>query len=401
MKKTLLTLAVVLAGYGSYAQSYLPLTAGSGNALTNTLYINNNTQTGAGLQLDGTAYGGHIWQFGDGFTTNGTFSIKDATAGLERLAITNTGNVGIGTTSPSQPLAIPITSNARGISLGTYSSLSAGQFAFVGITGADGTFNGGNLTGGDNGAASMAVIHTSGGAGNSAELAFVTHNNGVDSRERLRIDRLGNVGIGTTSPAYKLGLPNNATMSFNQDPTNPFGIEGGDHAQTRIIMGASSGASSNIAFGVSSGIGYVGFTERMRITAGGNLLIGKISQANTNYILDINGNARANEIVVNTTGADFVFEKNYKLPKLEEVEAYVNKNHHLSDIPTADAMKENGVAIGDMNTKLLKKVEELTLYLIEKDKQVTEQQKVTQSQQEQINQLKEQLNTITKALTKN
>ncbi|WP_299352944.1 hypothetical protein [Mucilaginibacter sp.] len=129
--------------------------------------------------------------------------------------------------------------------------------------------------------------------------------------------------------------------------------------------------------GGTSGVG-------MAINPSGNVLIGKTSQANTNYKLDVNGSARANEIVVNTTGADFVFEKNYKLPKLEEVEAYINKNHHLIDIPTADVMKQYGVAVGELNTKLLQKVEELTLYLIDKDNQDKEKDAKLQSQQKQL-----------------
>lgn len=89
--------------------------------------------------------------------------------------------------------------------------------------------------------------------------------------------------------------------------------------------------------------------------------------------------------------------KRTTLPKLEKVEAYVNKNHHLTDIPTADAMKENGVAIGELNTKLLQKVEELTLYLIDQNKQITNQNKRAIDQQKQLDDLKKELVDLKKA----
>lgn len=78
----------------SYDNStYLPLSAGNSNKLTSNLYINNNSSTGEGMTLDGTAYGGHKWQFYDGRVTNGTYSIYDATAAADRLTIDASGVV--------------------------------------------------------------------------------------------------------------------------------------------------------------------------------------------------------------------------------------------------------------------------------------------------------------------
>nr|WP_315425031.1 hypothetical protein [uncultured Pedobacter sp.] len=119
---------------------------------------------------------------------------------------------------------------------------------------------------------------------------------------------------------------------------------------------------------------------KFTITDNGNVLIGKSTQGNSVYILDVNGKARANEIVVNTTGADFVFEPDYKLTDLTEVEKFVKTNKHLPEIPTAKEMIENGVNLGELNIKLLQKVEELTLHLIEKDKSISDQGKLLKSQ---------------------
>ncbi|GAB3909986.1 hypothetical protein GCM10028826_17790 [Mucilaginibacter boryungensis] len=141
---------------------------------------------------------------------------------------------------------------------------------------------------------------------------------------------------------------------------------------------------------------YTGSTPTMQITAGGNMLLGKISQANASYLLDVNGKARCNEVVVNTTGADFVFQPGYKLNTLADIEKYVQANHHLPEIPSAQEMVADGLKVGEMNKLLLMKVEELTLYLIEKDKEVKQQQAASQTQQSQIDELCKQVETLLK-----
>jgi hypothetical protein len=101
----------------------------------------------------------------------------------------------------------------------------------------------------------------------------------------------------------------------------------------------------------------------------GNVLIGKTTQTNSTYKLEVEGKIRATEIVVNSTGADFVFDKNYKPLNLSELEQYVNINKHLPDVPSASEMQTNGMNVSDMQTTLLQKVEELTLYMIELKKE--------------------------------
>jgi len=86
---------------------------------------------------------------------------------------------------------------------------------------------------------------------------------------------------------------------------------------------------------------------------------------------------------------------------LSEVKTYIDKNQHLPEIPTAAEVEKDGVNLGEMNRLLVKKVEELTLYLIEKDKKDKEKEALLKSQQEQIDELKQQLSLITKALNKN
>jgi hypothetical protein len=310
MKKYTYTLAMVALSYCCYAQTYLPLTAGSGNTLTNTLYINNSTSTGVGLQLDGTAYGGHIWQFGDGLTTNGTFSIKDATTGLERLAITNTGNVGIGTLSPYQFTTKSI--NTTGITIASFVN-GNNEGLFIGHAGSGGLY-------GPSNSVTIGADYIGGGAYRSLSLL-------TSEQPRLTIDVSGNVGIGTTSPDQKLT------------------VKGTIHSQ---------------------------------------------------------------EVIVDMSVLpDYVFKPAYHLRTLTEVKTYIDQNHRLPEMPSAEQVAKDGLGLGDMNAKLLKKVEELTLYLIEKDNKDKEKDEqinilqdeliqLKQSQQKEINELKQQVSTLIK-----
>ena len=89
--------------------------------------------------------------------------------------------------------------------------------------------------------------------------------------------------------------------------------------------------------------------------------------------LDVVGTIRATEVKVEAGWSDFVFDKDYKLPTLQEVENHINEHKHLPDIPSEKEVKENGVSLGEMQAKLLQKIEELTLYVIKQDKTIKEQ----------------------------
>lgn len=68
--------------------------------------------------------------------------------------------------------------------------------------------------------------------------------------------------------------------------------------------------------------------------------------------------------------SDFVFKKEYKLPTLEEVENHIAEKGHLENIPSEEEVLKNGINLGEMNAKLLQKIEELTLYVIEMKKDI-------------------------------
>lgn len=104
--------------------------------------------------------------------------------------------------------------------------------------------------------------------------------------------------------------------------------------------------------------------------------------------LAVNGDVLARKFkVTQSDWADFVFEPSYSLPPLSEVEAYVKENKHLPEIPSAKQVQEDGLDLGSNQAKLLQKIEELTLYLIEQDKRLKEQEAVIKAQHERIGKL--------------
>lgn len=104
--------------------------------------------------------------------------------------------------------------------------------------------------------------------------------------------------------------------------------------------------------------------------------------------LDVRGKIIADEVEIKVNkGADFVFSPSYSLKPLSEVETFVKENKHLPEIPSEKQMQENGLNINDMQIKLLQKIEELTLYVIEQDKAI-------KSLKEENKEIKNQLKNV-------
>ncbi len=122
--------------------------------------------------------------------------------------------------------------------------------------------------------------------------------------------------------------------------------------------------------------------------------IGTSAPRNT---LDVNGTIRSKEIKVEASPwPDYVFGNNYDLKSLNEVEGFINTNKHLPNIPSAQEIEEDGVSLGEINAKLLQKIEEITLYLIEQNKAQEELMNTVQSQQVKIEKLNKEISSLKK-----
>lgn len=103
------------------------------------------------------------------------------------------------------------------------------------------------------------------------------------------------------------------------------------------------------------------------VEAGGKVGIGVYPST---YKLEVNGTTRSKEVIVETGWADYVFEEDYQLPKLSEVEDFIKTNKHLPDVPSALEIQKNGAKLAQLTTIMMQKIEELTLYSIEQDKKI-------------------------------
>ncbi|HTJ14367.1 MAG TPA: hypothetical protein VL547_20150, partial [Dinghuibacter sp.] len=156
-------------------------------------------------------------------------------------------------------------------------------------------------------------------------------------------------------------------------------------------------AGSALAFGGNGAISAVQSFNSQPLAInpiGNNVLIGKTSQTNTTYKLDVGGSVRADQVTVNATGADFVFDPAYALPSLSTVAAYIAANHHLSGIPSAALMQQDGMSVGETETALLQKVEELTLYAIEADHRASVEHELVEKLEARMDALQQEVEQL-------
>ncbi|SFM78549.1 hypothetical protein SAMN05428949_0782 [Chitinophaga sp. YR627] len=122
--------------------------------------------------------------------------------------------------------------------------------------------------------------------------------------------------------------------------------------------------------------GYTSSSTAYYAGQGNNYFLGNIAVGTTDpgeFKLAVSGAIRGKRVKVEQNNwADFVFEPEYKLPSLCELENYIKANKHLPDVPSAKEVTKEGIDLGEMNKILLQKIEELTLHLIEQEKRIRE-----------------------------
>jgi hypothetical protein len=201
----------------------------------------------------------------------------------------------------------------------------------------------------------------------------------TDGIERMRINKGGFVGIGTQTPTGILEIKSEIpVININGTITSGFrGLayqnNGTSFAYQRVDC-SSGEYRQEIGLSPEWGGFYTFYTdgiERMRINKGGFVGIGTTTPT---YKLDVCGTIHAKEIKIDLLGGcDFVFKKDYKLMSLNELEKFVTTKQHLPEIASEKEMIEDGLNMKEFQMKLLQKVEELTLYVIEQNKQIKRQ----------------------------
>lgn len=230
--------------------------------------------------------------------------------------------------------------------------------------------------------------------------AYISGYYGIDmftsGKHSLRVNYNGNVGVGTATPVNKLDV--NGNVSTRNSLYFYYTTQTARNGNMRMYASSDnkflfvpyddSGWQSTRDFGYTSanncwyfstnlGIGTQSPTEKL--TVKGKILAGEVK------VVDV------------ATIPDYVFEKyftgkselntNYQPTTLAEIEAFVKVNHHLPGVPSAKEIQENGLELGKMNTILLEKIEELTLYSIEQEKKLQEQESRISELEKQVQKL--------------
>lgn len=268
----------------------------------------------------------------------------DYPTGTSRLRISNNGNIGIGTTTPQFKLDV----NGLGRVISTqyidqYSTdITAPSLSYRKARGSvaspttvlNGDYLGGYMAFGYNGTSYLRAAYftavtngTIGAGAMTTDLVFATNNASTDATEKMRILSNGNVGIGTNTPQAKLD------------------VNGNIYCNSKVFVGTPDANTT----------GYI-----------------------ANYALAVNGTAiftKAKVALYGSAWPDFVFDKSYSLLPLAEVEKYLTINNHLPDVPSATEVDKDGLDLGGNQAVLLKKIEELTLYVIEQNKRIEKLEK--------------------------
>lgn len=199
-----------------------------------------------------------------------------------------------------------------------------------------------------------------------------------------------NVGIGTSAPGAKLDIyggnyiTTNLILSANYVDKLRWRMKTIDRGNAIDLDFTSSDAfdAEEAVLKLtrsSSGRPEFQLYNNAIVAIDGNVGIGTPTlSANTR--LTVNGSIHSKEVRVDLTvqGPDYVFESDYALPSLREIEAYIKVNKHLPEVPSASQMEKEGINVSEMNMLLLKKVEELTLHVIALSKESEKQKELIQ-----------------------
>jgi hypothetical protein len=276
-------------------------------------------------------------------TENGWRDVVDSRSWTRNLSLTDQvvytfDSVGVGTSVPGTKLHISGTGQIlrlAGIDPQMEFYQGGTSKGFVTITGDD--FKIGTLSTNDLG---RAIIRVNGG-------------------DRLTVAPDGNVGIANNTPIARLHIASgqDAGLTNTQNGFIMLGAEAGGNVviDNNEIIARNNGATSTLFLQNNGGPVQIGSTA-----------------VPTGYLLSVAGKAICTELRVQLTGAwpDYVFDQKYQLPSFDKLRQYINENKHLPNIPAAKDVEKSGIEVGDMQRRMMEKIEELTLYVLELEKKV-------------------------------
>ena len=329
--KTLYTVILALLGLPVYAQTWTPGTGilytnpattkvGVGITPTELFHINGGALK-IGNATDATSRANNLLKFGDGnYVRIGEWEHDDYLSFAATQGFSFTGpNITFRANSSA------ITSAAYIRALNSYSTALTPDYAWWGN----------DQTG---------IFHPS-----PDVIGFTT--GGV---EKMRIISNGNIGIGNTNPQSKLHITGNNTTGLRVDHTAT--SDWNNATEIRVNRNLTkalyvwNSATNQEVFGVyGNGVLYTKkiFAEKIEVSMN----------------------------CIGNSWYDHVFYPDYNLRPLDELEQFIKENNHLPEIPSAEEVKENGLDLGEMQGKLLLKIEELTLYILQQEKKMTDLQK--------------------------
>ncbi len=311
-----------------------------------------------------------------------------------RMTINENGYVGIGTSNPTSQLNIGTSTTNSPSTIAQFgTSVTSGEARVLSLVNSGGGSNQSTSLDFHNGAAwspTGKIQVQQLGTDTKSKLHFFTYNNGL--KNRMTINENGYVGIGTSNPTSQLNIGTSTTNSPSTIAQFGTSVTSGE-ARVLSLVNSGGGSNQSTSLDFHNGAAWSptgkiqvqqlgtdtksklhfftynnGLKNRMTINENGYVGIGTI---NPDSELAVNGKIHTKEVKVDLIGwSDFVFENDYKLPTLAEVEQHIKDKGHLKDIPSAENVKENGILLGKMDSKLLQKIEELTLYTIEQEKRL-------------------------------
>lgn len=267
-----------------------------------------------------------------------------------------------------------------------------GYYDIPGSSGLDLHWHGGIRFGDSSGNNVMQIINGNIGIGTTNPRAYFDMGQYInDGKIGTVLGRLGegdNTGSGTF-----LGVQGHATQGEDWSNVKSFSLVHNFYGQTNN--------SINFYRGSGKTGGFMTFctddnSEKMRIAINGNIGIGTTIPDEK---LTVKGKIHTQEVRVDMAGPlvpDYVFANDYKLKSLQEVEDFIKENKHLPEIPSSNEIENNGLMLAQMNMSLLKKIEELTLYMISQNKLLDHQQKEINALKEDSSDLKEIRHRIVK-----